>query len=317
MIFKFVLLVLLFFPITSSSQENLNENLEKLNEDLEKLLSSLKGDDGKHYDANLFSTPSHPGEKLAKPIEHKTPLLTPRDLTCQSSLLKTTVFNNNTRIAFLPQIHGDKNWEREKENIAMSQFKNLNTILDYKNNNQDFVVFNEGFLKDIDSSLMDRADSTRLTPTTSLLEKYYVSDILADAKRLFSTVPRCYEQLTEEQKIFLISWGAPLISLLLGVIDKLYATITREEHLSLPRSGRAQVAEKKEQHLELKIREFLKTKPNFNGIVFIIYGARHEFCDNFQFYFYERGEDPPLSLLNRMYLSGRRHGCKELRENQE
>jgi len=224
-----------------------------------------------------------------------------RSLSTTDPNLRTCVFDPGYQIVHFPMWHAppqNTNVPTELfETVAKSQFQLLHTLLDYNRSYRPIAVFEESIIEDsydeqyiqqLAQGLRERDSFTRLDGT-----KFFIANERRRALNLFPVFPAFYEQMNLLQKQFLYDLGASKILYLLGELPRLYAVITPSE-INLVRgqlgnnfnpenlrANRYWIYDFREQVLRNRILDFRNQNPSWNGLVFIPYGASHDFLDDF------------------------------------
>ena len=241
------------------------------------------------------------------PSAPRTPLEKPLSLT--DPLLKSCVFQPQTRIAHFPMYHFPPSGEYKaplREKVSKSQFQLLHTILTYFPNVAVFDehvttnVFGPGVFEALQRGLggdshYERADG----------KIFYLQERFSTARSLFhGGIPSHYDRLGEVQKEYLFQTGASMTLYFLGYIRQLHKVIDFadfqivldqiQKHggvknfLKVSSSNRDYyVFGFREQKLKLQVIEFFNINPAFQGLALIAYGAHHDFKDDFAGYFFE------------------------------
>ena len=141
-----------------------------------------------------------------KASKYKRATLVPRKLSKKiNDPFKTFEIKTQAQIVHLPQIHFHPSSRGDDISITIkSQFQIFQTLLDYKNAGEDFVVFDENSTgadwTQLDIKIKDRIFTmSRLTNKEASLE-----ELMNLAKRFFNKIPKYYEDLTRGQKIFVV-----------------------------------------------------------------------------------------------------------------
>ena len=198
--------------------------------------------------------------------------------------------------------------EKVFEEVSMSQFQLLHTIIAYK---PQIAVFSEGILSDhynerTYTQLRQGTDGTtfsRLDGTVFRLQERFNT-----AWRLFPRkVTQNYEHLTRSQKEFLAYTGGALTAWLLGQIPHIYKTASESDMeavtanlnriTQLRYQGNMQLlfnaAEGSDQErdywllhfrearVQQEVNKFYGQNRSFRGLVLISYGANHKFHNEF------------------------------------
>ena len=263
----------------------------------------------------------------------------PRALTYeQNYAVKTTVFNKDVKIAHLPQISiNDHLFDFPTQSvrdphslvqspfaispiITMSQFKIFHTLIDYNMRGEEFVVFDDSRIG-VDCTGQTRApeDIEEDTNQENMIGLRYISPCdMAEGQRAKSlfyqngylTLPNYYEALTANQKELFYTQGASHLLYYLGVIDKIYHTLSAEEFVTYKNNEITHAQDYpydehnfywnfvfKQVSLNNKINFFLdeykkRNGKEYGGKIFVIMGALHDLSDAFKFKppYYERGE---------------------------
>ena len=235
-----------------------------------------------------------------------------RSLSLYEPELRTCVFDPHYSVAHFPMYHDPpvKEYSNETyELVVKSQFQLLNTLIDYNRSPRDLAVFDEhvtsddydlNYIQAIESGLAGADTYSKFDGSVfNFTERYRT------AKNLFGQgFPSHYEYLNKLQKKFLFETGASLTLYLLKEIPKIYKVISRE-NLSLAKANlmgsSADFIERSENHywiytfreMELKreVDKFYRKTPFYKGLVFIAYGAKHDFSDDFIGFSFQSGRD--------------------------
>ena len=233
-----------------------------------------------------------------------------RPLSLQEPELKTCVFDPGYSLVHFPMFHTSPNIEDNtpgtySDLTVKSQFQLLHTLLDYNRSLRGFLtVFDEvitedgydlNYLSELERGLVSSDQVTRLDGRIfNLTERYQT------ARNLFGGgFPSYYEHLNELQKQFLYDTGASLALYFVREIAQLYKVISPQKFNVVKNSiiginensdqYRYQVFTVRELELRIQIQQFYQRNPTYRGLVFIAYGANHDFSDEFAGYPFQSG----------------------------
>ena len=248
-----------------------------------------------------FRTPSTGVRPQPLPPSH-LPL---KVLSLYDSSFTTCNHHPQTKIFHFPMYHFPTDGRSTKasfEIVVRSQFKLLHTIL---NNYGNVVIFEEQVAHDhYNSETIKRSGTLSFTRLDN--QRFFWSERIQLARRIFRTVPLYYEHLTNEQKQYLYNTGGVLTLFFMGHVDHVYKTITSNdfdkalhnlialsrsyknglsELISLPAGQNRQsdywLYDYRENKLKLEVLKFYQQNPNYRGLILIAYGANHDFSDDF------------------------------------
>ena len=242
-----------------------------------------------------------------------------KNTTATPPPLEIPTFNQDTQIIHLPQNH--KGPSHIKELVTISQFQITHTILKTINQGEEVVVFDEGQKEDkINISIMyaliygwiDLSSIKKKLEFMSPdeIEAHWIKSLKNIKEQVRKQIkngfpegiPQAYEKLSLEQKDLLYKYGASNTLLYLGKIDQIHSSITKkEEEIALKNYDLSEeeywAFDFREEKLKEKVVSLLSKNPNDKRKIFIIYGASHDFSDEFANYTFERGADS-LSSTN-------------------
>ncbi|MCY4321695.1 MAG: hypothetical protein OXC37_04765 [Bdellovibrionaceae bacterium] len=227
--------------------------------------------------------------------------------------LRTCVFDPNYSIVHFPMYHepNTRNYSNEVyELVTKSQFQLLHTIIDYHRSLRGgLAIFDERVTTDsYDSNYIQSlengfANSDTYTKLSG--EVFYFSERYKTAKILFGQgFPSHYEYLNEPQKQFLFDTGASLTLYFLQEIPKIYKVISQEK-FDLVRSNLLGISSNyidnpqnqywiftfRDMELRREVNEFYRQNSFYRGLIFIAYGAKHDFSDDFVGFPFQSGHD--------------------------
>ena len=235
-----------------------------------------------------------------------------RSLSLYEPEFRTCVFDSFYSIVHFPMYHDPPIVDystQTYELVAKSQFQLLHTILDYNRSSRSLAVFDEhvtsdsydlNYIQAIESGL---AASDSYEKLNGAVFRY--SERHQTARRLFGQgFPSYYEHLNAFQKKFLFDTGASLTLYLLKEIPKIYKVISFE-NLKIARAnlrgGSFNFLDGNENHywiytfrdreLRKEVDQFYRKNPSYNGLVFMAYGAKHDFSDDFAGFSFQSGHD--------------------------
>ena len=219
------------------------------------------------------------------------------------SLLRTCAFDPGYQIVHFPMWHrppeNSENTPIESfERVVRSQFQLLHTLLDYNRSYTPLAVFEESITQDsynenyITRLKQGAGDGDFFTALDGTI--YYFAQERRRAITLFQGgFPAFYEQMNTQQKQLLFDLGASKVLYFLEEIPRLYSVISPNDfdllkaqmggNLSVANieSNRYWIYTFREQRLRDKILSFRQLNPDWNGLIFITYGANHDFADDF------------------------------------
>ena len=225
-----------------------------------------------------------------------------RSLSFNDPELRTCVFDPYYSIVHFPMYHDPPTLDYSPETyelVSKSQFQLLHTILDYHRSGRPLAVFDENinadsynynYIQVIESGQAQSDIYTKLNGNT-----YNYTERYRTAHHLFGQgFPSHYEYLTIHQKKYLFETGASLTLYFLKEIPQIYKVISKEKmklvKANLPENAFNSLDDGKNRYwiftfreLELKkeIDSFFIRNPIYNGLVFIAYGAEHDFSGYF------------------------------------
>ena len=236
-----------------------------------------------------------------------------RSLSLYEPELRTCVFDPFYSIVHFPMYHEApvKQYSaRDYELVTKSQFQLLHTIIDYHRSlGGRLAVFDEHITSDVYNSSYAQAIGRGLA-NHDTYEKingsiYHYSERYRTAHNLFgNSFPSHYEYLNDLQKKFLYESGASLTLYLLQEIPKIYKVISPAQ-LDVVRAnlvGNIASAPEgssnyywtftfRDMELRREVNKFYQQYPFYAGVVFIAYGAAHDFSDDFAGLSFESGHD--------------------------
>ena len=237
-----------------------------------------------------------------------------RSLSLYDPELRTCVFDPFYSIVHFPMYHEaptQENFSIETyELVAKSQFQLMHTLIDYQRALQfNLAVFDEHITSDgYNSNYMhslQRGLAGGDTYTKMNGQTYYYSERYRLAQNLFGNgFPSHYEYLNELQKKFLYETGASVTLYLLQEIPQIYKVISKTQWqvVKANLTGKFFSAVEgnpnyywiftfREMELRREINKFYQRRPSYAGLVFIAYGASHDFSDDFAGLSFQSGHD--------------------------
>ena len=225
-----------------------------------------------------------------------------RSLSFNEPELRTCVFDPYYSVVHFPMYHdpvGSDYSNEVYELVVKSQFQLLHTIIDYHRSVRPLALFDEYITSD-DYNLnyiqnVEKGLAESDTYTTFNGKVFYYTERLRTAQNLFSRgFPSHYEYLNDLQKQFLFNTGASLTLYLLREISHIYKVISQEklkevranlvgnwvDSLNL-NENYYWVFTFREMELKKEVDKFYQKNPFYKGLVFIAYGAQHDFSDDF------------------------------------
>ena len=237
-----------------------------------------------------------------------------RSLSFNDPELRTCVFDPHYSVVHFPMYHEPPATEQSSsqvyELVAKSQFQLLHTAIDYQRSLRgDLAVFDEHITSDsYDANYIQAlenglAESDTLTKLNGTVFRY--SERYRRAKNLFRQgFPSHYEYLNELQKKYLSDMGASLTLYFLQEIPRIYKVISSEKMKIVKANlvGNFAVASEvsannywiftfRDRELRREIDKFYQKSPFYKGLVFIAYGAKHDFSDDFVGLPFQSGRD--------------------------
>ncbi len=236
-------------------------------------------------------------------------------LSLHNPHLRTCIFDPHYSIVHFPLYHFTSGYlsPQERENITQSEFQLLHTILAYKGSRRPIFVFDERITVDgYDSQYFQMLSSGSVSPTQSYTridgKEFFLVERFQRARHLFgNNIPDKYEYLSPEQKQFIFNTGAPRTLYLLGKIDRLYKVISKgsfdlvkgQTHQGGVIQGQEYwIFDFREQELRKEVLNFLQTNPGLQGLIFVSYGADHDFSDEFAGLSFQSGHSFCLNWQN-------------------
>ena len=236
-----------------------------------------------------------------------------RSLSFNEPDLRTCVFDPHYSVVHFPMYHEPPTTQfshRDYELVVRSQFQLLHTIVDYQRSLRgNLSVFDEHITSDsynadyIQALENGLAESDTLTKLNGAVFRY--SERFRTAKNLFGQgFPSHYEYLNELQKKYLFNTGASLTLYFLKEISKIYKVIS-PENMSVVKANlvgsSSDFLERNENEywiytfrdmeLRREVDRFYQKNPFYRGLVFIAYGADHDFLDDFAGLPFQSGKD--------------------------
>ncbi|MCZ0933144.1 MAG: hypothetical protein OXJ52_08340, partial [Oligoflexia bacterium] len=239
-----------------------------------------------------------------------------RSLSLNEPELRTCVFDPYYSVVHFPMYHDPpvKNYSTQTyELVVKSQFQLLHTLIDYHRSARPLAVFDERITSDsynlsyvqaIERGLAESDTYTRFNGTV-----FYFAERYKTANRLFGQgFPSYYEYLNELQKKFLFNTGASLTLYLLKEIPQIHKVISpRKLKLfranlvgDITNSDSLKLSENyywvftfRDMELRREVDTFYQRNSSYryNGLVFIAYGANHDFSDDFAGLPFQSGHD--------------------------
>ena len=243
-----------------------------------------------------------------------------RSLSLYNPDLRTCVFDPHYSIVHFPMYHEPPTKDisaRAYELVVKSQFQLMHTIIDYQRALRgDLAVFDEHITSD-HFNLNYLRSLERGLVTKDVFEKfngsiYHYSERYKTAHNLFGTgFPSHYEYLNEIQKKFLYETGASLTLYLLQEISQIYKVISLSQlrlaksnlvgdfvNSSKGSSNYYWVFTFRDMELRKQVNQFFQKRPLYSGLVFIAYGASHDFSDDFIGQSFQSGHDFCLNWVS-------------------
>lgn len=236
-----------------------------------------------------------------------------RSLSLQEPELRTCVFEPHYSIVHFPMYHEPPvaNYSIEDyELVVKSQFQLMHTLIDYQQALRDHLAvfdehissdrYNFNYIQSLESGLAGADTYEKLNGNI-----YHYSERYRTAYSLFGNgFPSHYEYLNELQKKFLYETGASLTLYLLQEIPQIYKVISQEQ-LKVAKAnltgdfltgseGNASyywIFTFRDMELRREVNKFYQARPSYTGLVFIAYGANHDFSDDFAGLSFQSGHD--------------------------
>ena len=238
-----------------------------------------------------------------------------RPLSLNNPELKTCVFDPQYRIVHFPMQHypPDGHYsDQQYEDTVQSQFQLLHTIRDYNRSPWQLYVFDENITADgYDQNYLQNVSRGNITGTYKFLDGrvFEIKEQIKRARREFHRIPPYYENLTKTQKNFLFNMGASFTLYFLGEVPKLYKVITPEgykiikAHLTpgnvfQPVGKNHVIFGQREWFLKNEVLDFYNRNYSSKMLIFIAYGANHNFYDEFSGLPFQSGHGFCLSWSN-------------------
>ena len=263
---------------------------------------------------------SYPGGTFQK--------LTSQALSLNDPNFRTCVFDPPYSIVHFPMYHFPSKGHYTSqvyEKVVHSQFQLFHTIIDYNRSPWDLSIFDENFTTDtynpayfysltVDAEALMTINTCNPAPIQSLMadektpDKYKykrIDNVTFDLRKLRnqaeclfrSGLPRYYELLNSYQKNFFFNIGASFTLYLLGEIPKIHKVISPNRFLLAKEalsdsSGQLNLQGDpywiytfREEELKKEVLKFY----NPQKILFIAYGASHDFLKQFKNYPFQSG----------------------------
>lgn len=234
-------------------------------------------------------------------------------LSQEDPLLRTCIFQPQTRIAHFPMYHFPATGKHDdflREKVSKSQFQLLHTILTYLphvavfEENVTTNTFGPGTFQALIQGQGQNFTYTRADGVIFNLQERYNT-----ARNLFhGGIPLYYNHLGKLQKEYLFQTGASMTLYYLGHILQIHKVIEYEEYQvvidqinqmggveqflrSNSPNSKYYIFDYREEKLRLQVEGFFAQNPGFQGLVLIAYGAQHEFQDDFagRYFEFEKG----------------------------
>ena len=240
-----------------------------------------------------------------------------RSLSLNEPELRTCVFDSYSSIVHFPMYHDPpvKDYSLQTyELVVKSQFQLLHTIIDYHRSAKPLAIFDEHVTSDgYDSSYIQRLEQGTVPPS-DFYEKFngstfYFAERYRSARSLFGQgFPSHYEYLNELQKKFLFDTGASRTLYFLKEISQIHKVISPERFKlfranligDITSSNSLNFNENqywiftfRDRELRSEVDKFYQKNSfyRYNGLVFIAYGANHDFSDDFIGLPFQSGHD--------------------------
>ena len=243
--------------------------------------------------------------------------LSSRVLSLHQQEFRTCIFDPHYSIVHFPMFHVPPTgqWtDQIYEDVARSQFQLLHTIIDYNRSSREISVFdehiasdgyNEDYFQALKQGLAGRDTYTRIDGRSFFLEER-----LRLAQHLFgSGIQGYYEHLSTAQKDFIFQMGASFSLYFLKEIPSIHKTISQQkmelvkanlqnQNTSSQLTNNYWIFTFRELELKKEVLSFLQKHPQNRKIIFIAYGANHDFSDEFTGYSFQSGHSFCLNWLN-------------------
>ena len=215
--------------------------------------------------------------------------------------LRTCVFDPNYAIVHFPMYHFPHNGHYtldDYERVARSQFQLFHTLLDYNRSHWDISLFEESFITDTYNEAYFRSLHSGQNTADAYKridgKVFNTGELLRKAEFLFQNgLPRYYEHLSPAQKDFLFNLGAGFTLYLLGEIPRIHKVISYSQ-FQLAKANLRDITGQirtegnhywvfdfREQELQKEVINFYIRNYHPRKIIFIAYGAGHNFSDEF------------------------------------
>lgn len=236
--------------------------------------------------------------------------LSAQPLSLNLPLVRNCVFDSQFSILHFPMIHPSPYHysPEDYEQVVLSQFQLLHTILDYKKAGKNVLLFDENNTQDF----FDEINYSRILSSNMTYERldgthFQLRERIQTANHLFAQgIPRYYEHLNKLQKDFLFNSGASFTLYFLKKIPKIHKVISVSDHeLVLSHiqdiSGTLQLEGEESEYWQFAFRESrlreevlkvfrtLNTQVLSQNLILIAYGFKHDFTDEFAGFPFQSG----------------------------
>ena len=246
--------------------------------------------------------------------------ITAQPLSLHNPGLKTCVFDAHYSINHFPMYHPPFGHytTRDEEEVTLSQFQLMHTIIAYSRSHWELAVFDENIINSFyNKSYLNSlaSDSSFSGKFTRFGNEYSVKVWLNQANQLFrGGIPQYYEYLNRLQKKLLFEAGGSFILYLLGQIPELRKVITPEEFdvvmantvgpnglFQITPQNKPYVYEYRERALAREVLDWTRANHGRPIKALIAYGASHDFSDEFAGHPFQSGHH--FCLEWRAYLN--------------
>lgn len=237
---------------------------------------------------------------LQQPGQQPPYTLSIQNLSLTDSRFTTCNFDPQYSIVHFPMYHFPSYGQVTQESyerISRSQFQLLHSILNYNRSFRKILLFeesvstdnfDESYFQNLQQGLQNQDKIERLADGKFFL----VTEQFYKARELFAQVPRYYEHLSLEQKDFLLNIGAAFALYFIGEVPKLYKVISSEKFNQVVHAINQNpeiktdkqnywIVEFRERALQEELMQVYRTNIKPNELIFISYGADHDFSDEF------------------------------------
>ena len=240
-----------------------------------------------------------------------------QNLSLNDPNLRTCIFGSQYSIVHFPMYHypPDGHYDQRSYEITVrSQFQLLHTLLKYSRSQKKLFVFDEN----VTSDLYDQNYFQVLSSGQASTDFYktidnrviYIERQMELARHLFSNgFPMYYEHLLPEQKEMLFGIGASLILYLLGELPRIYKTISPEQFSVVKNQVNTNnqtnyfLFDFREEELRKELLNVFQRNYDFQTVMFIAYGAKHDFSNEFLGYSFQSGHSFCLNWLDNLGVS--------------